>query len=120
MESIQRRLLALFVSIMVSMTSVPASADENLDDQVNNRPSAAAMVTDAFIARPLLGVLTAGGTVVFLASLPFSALGGNVTEAGKMLVVGPAKQTFLRCLGCTAIQDEWKDKQVVENASASN
>lgn len=120
MESIQRRLLALFVSLMIGVVSVPASADENLDDQINNRPSATAMAADAFFARPLLAVLTAGGTVVFLASLPFSALGGNVTEAGKMLVIGPAKQTFLRCLGCTATQHEWKNKQVADSASTSN
>lgn len=120
MESIQRRLLALLVSLMVGVASVPASAEENLDDQVNNRPTATAMLGDAILARPLLLVLTAGGTAVFLASLPFSALGGNVTEAGKMLVVGPAKQTFVRCLGCTAIQHEWRDKQVAGGETASN
>lgn len=120
MEFIQRRLLALLLSLMVGMASVPASANENLDDQVNNRPSASAMLTDAAIARPLLLVLTVGGTALFLATLPFSALGGNVTEAGKMLVVGPAKQTFLRCLGCTATQDAWKNKQMAESEPVSN
>jgi len=33
-------------------------------------------------------------------SLPFTALGGNVKQAADVLVVGPAKETFVRCLGC--------------------
>lgn len=112
MESIQRRLVALLVSVMVGLASVPAFADEPVDDQVNVRPTASAMLTDAILARPALMVLTAVGTATFLVTLPFSALGGNVAEAGKTLVVGPAKSTFFRCLGCTATQDEWKHQQV--------
>lgn len=113
MEFIQRRLLALLVSVMVGVASVPASADEEpVDDQVNKRPTATAMLGDALLARPMLLALTAGGTALFVVTLPFSALGGNVAEAGKTLVIGPAKSTFMRCLGCTAIQDEWKHKQV--------
>jgi hypothetical protein len=38
---------------------------------------------------------------VYVATLPFSLLGGNAGEAGKVLVVGPAEATFVRCLGCT-------------------
>jgi len=34
-------------------------------------------------------------------SLPFTALGGNVAEAGQALVVEPGKEAFVRCLGCT-------------------
>lgn len=115
MEFIQRRLLALLVSLVVGVVSVPASADEQLDDQVNNRPTGSAMFLDAILARPALLALTAGGTAVFLVTLPFSALGGNVTEAGKTLVIGPAKNTFVRCLGCTATQDAWKNQQVADN-----
>jgi hypothetical protein len=37
---------------------------------------------------------------VFVVSLPFTAAGGSVKEAGRGLVVGPAKETFVRCLGC--------------------
>ena len=36
-----------------------------------------------------------------VAVLPFSLLGGNADEAGEVLVMGPAKATFVRCLGCT-------------------
>ena len=117
MESIQRRLVALMMIFMMSVASLPAAADEMLDDQVNQRPSAGAMVLDALIARPVLLVLTVGGLGLFVVTLPFSALGGNVAEAGKTLVAGPAKATFLRCMGCTKTQDEWKNKEVVTSST---
>ena len=50
---------------------------------------------------PALLATTIIGSAVYLVSLPFSALGGNAGEAGEVLVVGPAKATFVRCLGCT-------------------
>ena len=68
---------------------------------VDESPSALAMTTDAVILRPVLLATTIVGTAVYLVSLPFSALGGNAGEAGEVLVVGPAKATFVRCLGCT-------------------
>jgi hypothetical protein len=66
-------------------------------------PSALAMATDALIVRPVLLVTTIVGSAVYLVSLPFSLLGGNSAEAGEVLVAGPAKATFTRCLGCTRI-----------------
>ncbi|MDY6829830.1 MAG: multidrug transporter [Pseudomonadota bacterium] len=66
-----------------------------------SRPSAAAMTLDLVIARPLLIGATVLGSAIFLVSLPFSALGGNVGEAADALVAAPAKNAFLRCLGCT-------------------
>ncbi len=64
-------------------------------------PKAYSMVGDLIIARPLLIAATAIGACVFVVSLPFTALGGNVGEAGKALVVEPGKAAFVRCLGCT-------------------
>jgi hypothetical protein len=58
------------------------------------------MAADIAVARPFGLALTALGAVAFVASLPFSALGGNVKEAADALVVGPGKETFVRCLGC--------------------
>jgi hypothetical protein len=116
MPSIQRRLVALAMTFMMLFASVPALAGE--DDGQSNRPSASAMIGDAAIARPVLLVMTVTGVVLFVATLPFSLLGGNVGEAGKMLVVGPAKSTFLRCLGCTSAQDDWKHQEALtQNAN---
>jgi hypothetical protein len=53
------------------------------------------------IARPLGIVFTAIGAVAYVVTLPFSLAGGNAKAAGEQLVVGPAKATFVRCLGCT-------------------
>jgi len=57
------------------------------------------MVADAIVVRPLGLVATIFGIGFFIVSLPFSALGGNAGEAGKKLVVAPAKFTFARPLG---------------------
>lgn len=119
MESIQRRLLALFMTLMVGLASVPASANEALEDQINSRPSGSSMVLDALIARPMLLALTGGGTILYVATLPFSLLGGNAAEAGRTLVLGPAKSTFMRCLGCTKAQDEWKERSIAATSESA-
>lgn len=67
---------------------------------VQEDPTALAMTGDLLIARPVLALMTVAGTAAFVVSLPFSALGGNVGDAAKTLVVGPGKATFVRCLGC--------------------
>ena len=64
----------------------------------------AGMAIDGLVVRPISFVGTVLGSVVFVATLPFSALGGNVGEAADLLVLEPAKFTFSRCLGC------WPDR----------
>jgi hypothetical protein len=85
--------VALSVALVAPQISVAQQVDED--------PSALAMAGDAIIARPLGVVFTAVGAVLYVVTLPFSLAGGNAGEAGKELVVGPAKATFVRCLGCT-------------------
>lgn len=92
--SASRSMLAVMMAVLMLIPSV--SAAKNADGE----PSAGAMVADAVVARPLLLVATVVGTGVYVVTLPFSLLGGNAGEAGKTLVVGPAKNTFVRCLGC--------------------
>ncbi len=70
---------------------------------IDEKPSALAMTGDALFARPALLATTVIGSVVYVVSLPFSLLGGNAAEAGETLVMGPAKATFVRCLGCTRV-----------------
>lgn len=117
MVSIQRRLTALLMTFMLGIASMPASAEEMHDDQVNQRPTALAMFGDAVLARPMLLAGTLIGTGIFVVSLPFSALGGNVKEAADTLVVGIAKSTFTRCLGCTDTQNMWKGAQTAEQTN---
>jgi hypothetical protein len=63
-------------------------------------PSAEAMFFDGLVYRPLMFVATLLGTGTFIATLPFSILGGNVDAAAQRLVVEPAEATFTECLGC--------------------
>lgn len=64
-------------------------------------PKGYAMAGDLIIARPLLIGATVIGAGLFLVSLPFTAAGGNIGEAGQALVVEPGMAAFVRCLGCT-------------------
>ncbi len=57
------------------------------------------MVVDALVVRPLGIIGTVAGTLVFVVSLPFSALGGNTDSAFQKLVAEPAAYTFTRPLG---------------------
>jgi hypothetical protein len=68
---------------------------------VAEQPTGTAMVGDVLIARPLGLVMFAIGSAVYLATLPISLAGGNAGEAGDRLVLQPAKEVFVRCLGCT-------------------
>lgn len=69
-------------------------------EEIRDTPSAAAMVFDGIIVRPITLVATALGTVFWVATLPFSLLGGNAGEAADVLIMTPAEATFLKCLGC--------------------
>jgi hypothetical protein len=67
---------------------------------VDENPNGFAMLGDFVVARPIGLVLTAGGAVLWLVSLPFTLLAGNANEAADTLILGPGEQTFMRCLGC--------------------
>ncbi|MFT7245683.1 MAG: hypothetical protein ACI82A_003054 [Candidatus Azotimanducaceae bacterium] len=69
-------------------------------DQVEENPDGITMMGDLLVARPLGLVLLGLGTVTYVATLPFSLLGGNAGDAGKALVLKPAEEVLLRCLGC--------------------
>ena len=89
---------ALSAMLAVSLLSAaPASAADNSNRR--DTPSAFAMAVDATMVRPLGFVSTVLGTALFVVTLPFSAIGGNVNEAGEALVAAPARMTFVRPLG---------------------
>ena len=67
---------------------------------VDENPHWFAMLGDLVVARPLGLVLTAGGTALWLVSLPFSLMAGNAGDTAETLILGPGEQTFVRCLGC--------------------
>lgn len=120
MQRAKRRALApVLATFMMLAGMAPVGAGAEDDPLFNNdRPSELAMMGDALIGRPFLLLSTAAGLVAYTATLPFSILGGNETEAGERLVAVPARATFLRCLGCTPRQDErLKNQQKTERAN---
>jgi len=94
-RNISRTLMATVAACLLAFSSLGHAR------AIDESPSALAMTGDAVFVRPVLLATTIVGSVVYLVSLPFSLLGGNAEEAGEVLVVGPAKATFVRCLGCT-------------------
>lgn len=86
-------IISLVVYPIIALTATIESETEK--EQISGE----AMSVDLVAARPIGLAAMLGGTVVFLVSLPFSALGGNTAEAWNSLVASPAKYTFQRPLG---------------------
>jgi len=91
---------SLFIAMIAAMIIMPlatsALAVEYWDAE---DPSGGEMVFDFIVLRPVGLVATAVGSVFFVISSPFSALGGNIGDAGEMLVKDPVAFTFKRPLG---------------------
>lgn len=92
------RILLVFSTAL--MFSIPHLAVAASDVVIVEKPSAIAMTGDFLVARPVMLGITVVGTAIFLVSLPFSLMGGNSMQAADTLVVQPAYNTFVRCLGC--------------------
>jgi hypothetical protein len=85
---------ALLILVCAAL-SVPAFAGSE------DRPGDYAMIGDVLVARPIGLAFTVIGAAAFVVSLPFTLPSGGTKEAANTLVVGPALETFARCLGCT-------------------
>ena len=90
-----RRPLAVILATALLAASPLASADEVRYGD----PSFTSMLVDGALARPLGLGATVVGTALWVVTLPFSALGGNVKQAADTLIVEPARFTFTRPLG---------------------
>ena len=98
-QSLRTKVVALMMGLMMALPGI------SFAENVTQRPTGLEMTADALLVRPLMFVGTVLGTGVFVVSLPFSALGGNVGEAADTLVMTPLKATFVRCLGCSKSND---------------
>ena len=85
-------------ALMIGLLMLPQAlwAQNAIDED----PNEFAMVGDLLVARPIGAVMTVGGVVVWIVSLPFTLLAGHASEAAETLMLGPAEATFVRCLGC--------------------
>ena len=93
-KNIKANMLVIIVMIMTALPGV------SMAESITERPSGAEMTADLVLVRPLMFGATLVGSVVFIVSSPFSALGGNFKEAADTLVGTPFRSTFMRCLGC--------------------
>lgn len=64
-----------------------------------NEPTAAVMLVDTVLVRPVAFVASVAGAAVWVVSLPFTLLAGNTAEAGDILVFDSFCYTFKRPLG---------------------
>ena len=98
MLKIDRR--ALVLVMIVSFLTIPLGSTALAQEYFETEdPGGGAMLFDLCVVRPVALVATALGTVTFILSSPFSALGDNIDVAGQKLVKDPAAYTFKRPLG---------------------
>ena len=92
-----KSVIIVMVTILMAVPfGSPALAQEYFEAE---EPEGGEMMYDLFVVRPIGIIATAVGSVVFVLSLPFSALGDNVGAASEKLVKAPARFTFKRPLG---------------------
>ena len=89
-------ILMMIATLLVISFGSAAMAEEYFEAA---EPNGGAMVFDFAFVRPIGIIATAVGSVFYVVSLPFSALGNNVDMAGEKLVKDPAAFTFKRPLG---------------------
>lgn len=85
--------------LIASLLLAPAASVLAQSESTQERAGAGAMAADLLVARPLGLVALVTGGALFLVSLPFSTVGGNVEVAKKKLVADPAEFFFNRPLG---------------------
>ena len=90
----------LVLLMVASLLTIPFGSTVMAEEYFEtDDPAGAAMIFDLCVVRPVGLVATAIGTVAFVISWPFSALGNNSNVAGQKLVAEPAAYTFKRPLG---------------------
>jgi hypothetical protein len=96
---VKRMIVWMTLMALITVPFASAAFAESNEEQREKDLAGGMMVADALLIRPLGLVATVGGTVMFIISLPFSALGGNTGEAFDRLMADPAVFTFTRPLG---------------------
>jgi hypothetical protein len=98
MHPIIRNIVIFLVAAALVVVPLGTTALADISD-TEKEITSGKMAADLVLVRPLGIVATLLGGGIFILSLPFSALGGNVDEAYHRLLVDPAKFTFKRPLG---------------------
>lgn len=103
MRTTAKKLASYLMAATLALTTLtlPVAASAESYDYImgDSEPTGADMLADAFLLRPTMLVGSVLTVATFIVTLPFSALGGNVSEAADKLVKEPLKYTFVRPLG---------------------
>jgi hypothetical protein len=89
----------LVMIVAASLIVIPCGGVLAQDSPNEVDRDAGVMAADLVLARPVGLVAIAAGACLFVASIPFSALGGNTGQAFQKLVIEPTDFTFHRPLG---------------------
>ena len=91
---------SLVLVMVASLLLIPFASAALAEEYFEAEPaSGGAMIFDFCVVRPVGILATAVGTVFFVVSSPFAALGDNIDAAGQKLIKEPAAYTFKRPLG---------------------
>ena len=105
----KKSLVILFAGMLAGSASIlPANAQSMTTayyPSSDHRTNILAMGADFIIVRPLTFALTVAGGAFWFVTLPVSAIGGNVGEAGDKLFLEPGRYTFFRPLGHMQLDD---------------
>ena len=93
---VKQIIIVLFVVVFV-ITPVSVLAGDRFGN--SGKPTAASMAGDILILRPAGVIATVATGILFVITLPFSALGGNVKEAAEATVLKSVRYTFVRPIG---------------------
>ena len=101
MRILNRKLITYFLAAILAMSNLAFVSNTYARDYNSNSegPSGGAMLADAVLMRVPMTVVTIVGAGLFVVTLPFSALGGNVGEAGTKMVKEPFEYAWVRPLG---------------------
>lgn len=92
-------LTVVVIAALIFGGVIPTAFAQQYMDTEREKPTGGMMMWDALVMRPIGIVGTAVGSVVWVISYPFAALGGNVDESTEALVQEPFDWTFQRPLG---------------------
>ena len=85
------KLLLIFLTVLLVLGGISSGGwaqEKSYNDEYN--------IVDLFIARPLGVIAAAGGTGLFILSLPFTLPTRSVEDSFNMFVVEPWKFSFVR------------------------
>ena len=86
--------------VIVTLIVIPFGSSALAQEYFESRePEGGEMIYDTLVIRPVGMIATAVGSIIFVISLPFSALTDSVDDASEKLVKDPYRYTFKRPLG---------------------